>query len=240
MNINTTAVLIKSFKYREADKLYTFFAKDLGKISAVGKSVLKTKSKVGPSLEFLNTLLVSIYKKNGFGIIKEVKIVQAVPTEKKERNFNFIHYVCDFLNKTLEEDNPANDIYIFLEKFIKFFLKTNESDVFYYCVFTTQILSVLGFMININHCSNCQEKDLSNLVYVTPAFDGFLCNKCTSNGIRISPNAIKFLKVLQNGNYQIISKLSVPTECLNEVKSILISSVHSHLQINLKSQGFIN
>ena len=59
---NTKAIVLKSVKYKDADKIFTLFTKEYGKISAIGRGVRKINSRRSGNLDTLNYVSVGIRK----------------------------------------------------------------------------------------------------------------------------------------------------------------------------------
>ena len=49
--VKTQAIALKSLKWGEADRIVTFYAKQLGKIRAVARGARRPKSRMGAALE---------------------------------------------------------------------------------------------------------------------------------------------------------------------------------------------
>ena len=75
---NLRAVVIKSIKYKDADKIFTQFSKEMGKISANARGVRKISSRRAGNLDTLNLVSVAIRTSdNGFNDIEEVKTLES-------------------------------------------------------------------------------------------------------------------------------------------------------------------
>ncbi len=74
---NVRAVVLKSLKYRDSDKIFTLLSKEKGKISAIGRGVRKISSRRNGNLDTLNLISANIHEDRvGFKSIEEVKTIE--------------------------------------------------------------------------------------------------------------------------------------------------------------------
>ena len=63
--VKTQAITLKSRKWGEADRIVTFYAKQLGKIRAVARGARRPKSRMGAALEPLTLCHLNLFEKSG-------------------------------------------------------------------------------------------------------------------------------------------------------------------------------
>ena len=63
--VKTQAITLKSLKWGEADRIVTFYAKQLGKIRAVARGARRPKSRMGAALEPLTLCDLNLFEKSG-------------------------------------------------------------------------------------------------------------------------------------------------------------------------------
>jgi len=239
-SLSLNALLIKMFNFKDGDRIYTFLSSEYGKISAIGKGVQKPKSKKTGSLQLLNFLDISLHQGKGLNLIKEVKLINFIKQEKLVKNFSFIHYVSEIINKTTHENEPSHHYFSYLKNFINFFNKTDFSNLYYQVIFSYQILEVLGWGFNLKTCLKCENQIKEEINYLNSISNGLNCKNCKNKeDKKLSIDSIKLLKLFKNLNFKILTSLKEPNkEILKVLKYEVNNSISYHLDIRLKSLEF--
>ena len=76
--IKTVAITLKSLKWGDADRIVTFYAKDLGKIRGVGRGARRLKSRMGAALEPLSICDLNLFEKSGDSLyrVSQVDLIE--------------------------------------------------------------------------------------------------------------------------------------------------------------------
>ena len=84
--IKTSAIVLKSIKWKDTSKIITLYTRETGKISVVAKGVRKLKSSYGGVLESINLIEVIIYysSKRQVQILGAVSLENSFPQIKKD------------------------------------------------------------------------------------------------------------------------------------------------------------
>ena len=226
----TQGFILKKDNLREADQVFTVFTKDFGKLKIIGKAIRKIKSKLrsGADLFYLSEIefiqgkthkiLTDAFVVNKFKNIKEdqekleiaYQIAEAADnlikgSEKDEKIFNLLDEVF----------NKLNNCSLFL---------VHCSLIYYY--FLWNLLSILGYQIDLYHCHICQKRLKPEKFYFNPG-EGIICSTCyKEEGAEVSPGVIKILRLFLKKDWDILSKLKIGGELnksLEEVSRIYLS-----------------
>ena len=113
---NTEAIVLKSFKFKDTDKIYTLFSKDKGKIGALAIGVRKINSRRSGNLDTLNYINVQISEGPGnLNYISEVKTIEAYKNIKADYTLaKNAFYILELIDKSLREDEDAQGIFTLL------------------------------------------------------------------------------------------------------------------------------
>jgi len=82
--------------------------------------------------------------------------------------------------------------------------------IYYY--FLWNLLSILGYQINLYNCALCQEKLLPQKLYFNLEKGGIICLECfkkIKQGREISPDAIKILRIFLKKDWKTLSRLKI-------------------------------
>ena len=76
--IKTTAITLKSRKWGDADRIVTFYTKEMGKIRAVARGARRMKSRLGAALEPLTICDLNLFEKSGDSLyrVSQVDLVE--------------------------------------------------------------------------------------------------------------------------------------------------------------------
>jgi len=188
-NYNTQAVVLKSIKYKDADKIFTLFTKDFGKVSAIARGVRKITSKRGGNLDTLNLVSVAIHDGNtGFKDIEEVKTLESFRDLKKDLKKSVkAYYLVELVHKAVEEGEKNERLFNLLVNCLKTLQKNSRSGVIV-CYFEMHLMDMLGYKMTLDKCARCGRKlDEKWKRYTFNVENGsFECENCSRFGISVS------------------------------------------------------
>jgi len=153
----TKGFFIKKVDRGEADRLFTIYTKDFGKLEILGKAIRKIKSKLrgGADLFYLSeiefiqgkthkTLTDTILIENFSGIRKDLK------------RLKIAHQIANLLDNLVGLEEKDKQIWqLLLEAFQK--LNSLRSEIIYYYFFWN-LVSVLGYQPQLQRDSLCGKK----------------------------------------------------------------------------------
>lgn len=189
---NTQAFVLKNIKYKDSDKVFTLFSKDLGKISAVARGVRKISSRRAGNLDTLNLVSISIRENlNAFNDIEEVKTIESYKDLKKDLKKSLkAYYLIELIHKSIEEGEQNEDLFDLLQKSLKMMQKTSDPD-FVVNYFEMHLMNLLGYKMTLDKCRVCGRA--FNKSWERYSFNvengSFECEKCSKYGVGISKGA---------------------------------------------------
>jgi DNA repair protein RecO (recombination protein O) len=204
------AIILRSHKLGEADKIIRMFSKQGRVISAVAKGSRKTKSRFRGRLELFNMADMELTKGRNLDIINQADIIHCFSNISRDfYKFAFAEIISNIILKTQDSgnDNPA--------LFKLLYLSLNEIDSTPHedeinlkkilCIFEAKFLQVTGFSPMLDTCSSCN-KDPGELyvmgkkdIYFSIANGGVLCSACS--------RSTGSLKRLGTSTYRLLSDL---------------------------------
>ncbi len=203
---NVRAVVLKSLKYRDSDKIFTLLSKEKGKISAIGRGVRKISSRRNGNLDTLNLISVSIHEDRvGFKSIEEVKTIESFKNLKKDFGKSVkAYYLIELVHKSIEEDEPVPEVFNLLVKCLKALDKNNYSGDLYISYFEINFMKILGYQMGFDKCGICGKKlDDSWKEYYFNVENGSIeCGDCSKIGLSISKGAALALNRISNGKLE--------------------------------------
>lgn len=212
----------------EADRIYTAYTLEIGKIKIIAKGVKKPLAKLAGCLEDFNLAELEIVRKKGMG-----KITGAIV----ENSFLFLKsdlgaLRCAFLginalNRLTETEDKDEKSFHLLVQFLKA-LDTqarngkNNFDILLQG-FIFNLFSNLGYAIEAKNCVRCFDLLSENGNYFSSELGGVVCRKCSEgmkNKLEISGNAIKILRIFRQNKIGSLFKLLVNSKDLKNLDLI--------------------
>lgn len=184
---NHDALVIKSINYKDSDKIYTLFVRDLGKISSKAKGVRKFSSKRMSSLDTLNYIRIGLYGNNEIRTITETKLIHSFSGIKSNLNkLKSAYYMIEIVNKALYESPESETIFDLLLKCLKRLEETNYLDTRIENFFEYQFLAMSGYNLNISKCTFCnKEIDKNEANSFNFEMTGVVCSGCSSHLVNV-------------------------------------------------------
>ena len=200
---NSRAVVLKSTKYKDSDKIFTLFTREYGKISAIARGVRKISSRRSGNLDTLNLISVKIHEgRNGIKNIEEVKTLESFKNIKKDLAKSLkAYYIAELVHKSTEEGEKLTGIFNLLIKFLKVLEKNGYSGDLFVTYFEINLMKLLGYELTLSKCRKCGKVlDESWSKYTFNIDNGSIeCEKCSKFGIEISKKCSVAFNSVSNG-----------------------------------------
>ena len=211
----TKGYVIKKTNLREADQLFTIYTKDYGKISVLGRSIRKIKSKLRSGIDLFYSSEIEFIKGKNYKTLTDAKII-----EQDKDDFEVKIKIAEVLDQLIKAPEKDDKVFSLLEdNFSRPDLHGLPTGTYHY--FFWNLLNVLGYQINLYHCFNCNNKLLpQNLGFNS---EGICCFKCFNDfkeAIKISSEAIKILRLILEKKHNILFKLKIKSQQLREVENL--------------------
>lgn len=247
--LKTEAVVLHKIKYGDTSIIVTLYTKDFGKLSAIVKGGRNPKSKLGFVVDVFNHLQIVFYKKDSreVQIISSADIISHFPNIKS--NFETAKYAQAVLElvKNLTVEHEANQkLFNGLVRILSLLNESKESAMILFARFFMFFLSELGYQIQLEQCSRCGKKELSNSE-LSYNFDlGIFCSDCRESVIesyRINAElfnvliCLNFNKKIKDEDFSQVEKAIIFMERhlrhhVNDFKGI--QSLHAFNQFDIK------
>jgi DNA repair protein RecO (recombination protein O) len=228
------AVVLRTYKLRESDRVVVFHTAEHGKIRAVAKGVRQTRSKFGSRLEPMSHVEVQLYR--GRGELDTVDQVEAVESlapmlsslDRASQGIAVVEAV-DQLSLEREPDPQLYRMAVGALRTIAERPSPLNVPAFYW-----KLLAAQGLRPELDRCVRCDgaEPDV-----VLVAFDlgegGTLCRACRS-GSSLSPGALALLRDILGG--RLVQALARPeSPVTHEVGALATRALEHHVERRLRA-----
>ena len=239
----TEAIIIKKTKLGEADRILTFYTPHAGKIQGVAKGVRKPKSKMAGHLELLTYSQINLTRGRNLDTVTGAQTINGFLPLKND--LNLISYglylselTCQFTPE--EQENP--EIFDLLLKTLEQLCETHNKDIVLR-FFEMQLLNEAGYRPQLQQCVVCHQPLQPVTNYFSAVGGGMVCPACAPSHsylYTLTVNAIKVLRLLQNGDFATAVKLKISPELSWELEEVNRRYIRFILEKEVKSVAWLD
>jgi DNA repair protein RecO (recombination protein O) len=191
------AVVLKTIKLGEADRIVTLMTRQHGKVRAVAKGVRKTKSRFGGRLEPFTRVDLMLYKgRKDLDTITSADILTSFDEVRKDYGrLTAASALVDIVDKITPDRERAFSTYALLIGGLQALSEDKGATVV--PAFLVKLLSVSGYHPELKACSGCG--DPARLGGFSPSLGGVVCEDCYEEdeaAMRMPPDRIALLSRL--------------------------------------------
>ncbi|MDA8102293.1 MAG: DNA repair protein RecO [Nitrospiraceae bacterium] len=181
------AIVLRTWKLGEADRIISMFGARSGKIRAVAKGVRKTRTKFGARLEPISYVNVQCWKGRELDIVTQVESIELFPAIKGDLDrLRKGLAMVEVIEELVAEGGADFEIFRLLARALK---RLEEGDSPYLLAgFLWRLLQVEGMAPQLAECAECG-KDGDGLSVFSATAGGLVCAE-HGGGVPISDAAI--------------------------------------------------
>lgn len=197
-SIKTEAVVLRSMRYAEADRILHLYTPQRGKLSAIAKGVRRTKSRFGGRLEPYFRLQMVLYE--GRSELLTVTSAQTVDGHPRLREhaaaLDSAARACDAVGRLFDTPEPHPGVFALLCNELAL-LDAAAADGRDHAThanqlaFRLKLLLAAGLAPQLAACASCGEAD--HLVGFSGAAGGVVCSACEGPGFTLGEEAHTFM-----------------------------------------------
>lgn len=225
-----TAVVLRSYKLGEADRIVVMLTEHHGKVRAVAKGVRKTTSKFGARLEPLSHVHLLLYQGRELDIVSQADSVETrAPLVVDLDHLTSGLAMVEAVEQMTMEREPAPHIYRMLVGALR--TVAERSGPLVVSAFYWKLLASEGVRPQLDACVRCGATE--PLVAFDVLEGGVLCRTCRT-GAPISAPALDLMRMILGG--QLNEALAVPASlATHEVASHANRALEHHLERRLRT-----
>ena len=229
----TEAVVLRSIRFGEADRVLHLYSQDRGRIGAVAKGVRRTRSRLGGRLEPLSRVRVILHEgRSDLCTITGADTVHAHPALRESRApLERATQACESILRLLDSAEPNPAAYNLLCNQ----LATLDADPA--CAtraqslaFRLKLLLAAGFSPELASCASCGEAD--HLSGFSPAAGGVVCGGCEAGSFPLGEEAHAFM-VAAIGS-PLSATPEAPDYALGQADRALAETMEYHAHVRLR------
>lgn len=238
----TEAIILRSRKLGEADRVLTLFTPTLGKIEAKARGVRKTTSRLSGHLQPLMRGMLSLARGHSLDVVTGVETLEAFRPLREDLDLlSRALYVAEITDRMTAEAVHNYPTYRYLLETLQRLQNAPDPDAALR-YFEMKLLDQAGFRPEIERCVACESalEPVDN--FFVPVAGGAVCRGCVAGmaGPRVlTVNALKVLRLLQRGPYNEVARVRMNPELAEEIEKHLRGYIISVLERDVNSAAFI-
>ncbi len=223
----------------EADRVFSVFTYDFGRIEIFAKAIRKMASKLKSGIEIFSLAELSFIQGRNRKTLTDALLIQKFRSisespEKMAISINACNLLHSFIKGQEPDEKIWNLVLDFFQKLDTHPWMVSHSSTFsheqihnvqfawYYCFFWN-FISALGYGPEIYKCSHCSQKLNPYHLYFSNEQGGIVCKSClklSTDAKKINSNVVKIMRLMLTREWDILSKLKIEVSSRNLLQSV--------------------
>jgi DNA repair protein RecO (recombination protein O) len=237
----TEAVVLRSFRLGEADRILHLYTHERGRVGAVAKGVRKTKSRFGGRLEPFSHVELVLHQ--GRGELDTVTGASLIRSHDRIRSEPYRLQVgmigLEAMLKLFTEQEANEKAFTALTRFLDALddvaVRPGSRAALDPVVlsFQLKLLWVSGYMPHLETCVECGSAE--PLVAFVPSAGGGACVACDPGGISLSPEGVHGMRLLLHSPIAAASTAGLGDRAQRDALAVVTASYEHHGGFRLKT-----
>jgi len=231
------AVVLRTHKLGEADRIVTMLTRYHGQVRAVAKGVRRTASKLGARLEPFMAIDVQCFEGKNLDTVTQVEIIGAyggVITEVYE-TFTVANVMVETAMR-LTDDEPATQQYLLLVGALRSLAKQEHEPAQILNSYLLRALAIAGYSPNFDTCTGCQVPGPHSAIYIQTG--GVVCDSCLAPGaVIVGKDVTRLLGSLLSGDWELVDAAVI--EIRQSASDVVNAYSQWHIDKGLKSMSHL-
>jgi DNA repair protein RecO (recombination protein O) len=235
--IKSEAVVLRSMRYGEADRILHLYTPSRGRVSAIAKGVRRARSRFGGRLEPFFRLDIELHE--GRGELLTVTGAQTIDGHARLRGdaraLDAAARACDAVGRLFETSEPHPGVFNLLCRQLALLdegagaSERAASGRAHALAFRLKLLLAAGLAPQLGACANCGE--LEHLVGFSGAAGGVVCSACEAGSFPLGQEAHSFMA--QALGRALTEVPDAATQALGQVERAISATLEHHAHVRL-------
>jgi len=225
--VKTTAIILKSRKWGDADRIVTCYSKSLGKIRGVARGARRQKSRFGAALEPFSLCRLNLFEKNGDSLFRISHVDLVRPSQVLREDLHLMDSAARMVNVVAAitpDGDPDPSLFDTLEYGLAS-LQESEDPPFTALLFQIRLLGLTGFRPQTDHCASCGKTYFVGEPQFSPLAGGLVCVTCASHQrvrcVALSRGGLSFLQQAIRLTPALVTRLRATGQVRREVEEAI-------------------
>ncbi|TML36919.1 MAG: DNA repair protein RecO [Actinobacteria bacterium] len=229
----TEAVVLRSIRYGEADRILHLYSRERGRIGAIAKGVRRVKTRFGGRLEPLFRVDLLLHEGRGeLHTVTSADTVDAHPSLRERRDaLERATQACDAVLRLLDSQEPNRAAYNLLCHELRLLdVEPAAATRAQALAFRLKLLLAAGFAPELAACASCGERE--HLGAFSASAGGVVCPGCEAGSFALDRDAYSFL-VMALGS-PLTETPAASDRALGQADRAIAETLEHHAHIRLR------
>ena len=232
-SFKTEAIVLRSIRYGEADRVLHLYTPERGRVGAVAKGVRRVKSRMGGRLEPLSRVRLVLHQGRGeLCTISQADTVQAHAGLRERRgSLERATQACEAVLRLLDSTEPNLPAYNLLcHELALLDSSADASRRAQALAFRLKLLLAAGFAPELASCASCGEAE--HLGGFSPSAGGIVCAGCEAGSFPLGEEAHRYLVTALAR--PLAEAPEAPEPALSQADRAIAETVEYHAHVRLR------
>src|SRR5690349_24440131 len=234
--VKTEAVVLRSIRYGEADRIVHLYTPLRGRVGAIAKGARRARSRFGGRLEPFFRLDLVLYE--GRGELLTVTSAETLAGHPRLREhagaLDGAARACEAVARIFDDGEPHSGVYHLLANELALLdrepARAGRANAL---AFRLKLLLAAGFAPHLAGCASCGERE--HLVGFSGAAGGVVCGACEASAFPLDEDAHAFM-VAALGR-PLADAPDAPALALSQAERAIIDTLEHHAHLRLRPVG---
>lgn len=234
--VKTEAVVLRSLRYGEADRILHLYTPNRGRLSAIAKGVRRTRSRFGGRLEPFFRLRMELHEgRSEILTVTGAHTLDAYPRLREDaRALDAAARACDAVGRLFETPEPHPGVFHLLCRMLALLDEgagsaEGEDARPAALQFRLKLLHAAGLAPQLGACAGCGETE--HLVGFSGAAGGVVCGACEAGSFALSEGAHDFMT--QGLGSSLAQTPVAGQQTLGQVERAIAETLEHHAHLRL-------
>ncbi|MEA2154384.1 MAG: repair protein RecO [Solirubrobacteraceae bacterium] len=237
-SLKTEAVVLRSLRYGEADRILHLYTPHRGRVSAIAKGVRKTRSRFGGRMEPFFRLHMVLYEgRSDLLTVTSADTISGHPRLREDAAaLDSAARACDAVGRLFETADPHPGVFALLCNELALLDGATTGDRTHatranQLAFRLKLLLAAGLAPQLAACASCGEAE--HLVGFSGAAGGVVCSACEASGFAMGEEAHAFMTGALGSS--LADAPAAGDRALREADRAISETVEHHAHIRLRA-----
>jgi len=232
--LKSEAVVLRSLRYGDADRILHLYTPQRGRVSAIAKGVRRTRSRFGGRLEPYFRLHLVLYE--GRSELLTVTSAETVDGHRRLREhaaaIDSAARACDAVARLFDTPEAQPGVFALLcNELALLDARPQAATLANQLAFRLKLLLAAGFAPQLAACAACGERD--HLTAFSGAAGGVVCSACEASGFSFGAQAHAFMTGALGAT--LADAPSAGALALRQAERAIAETVEHHAHVRLRS-----
>ena len=224
--VTTQAIVLKSMRWGEADRILTFFSLRFGKVRGIARGARRMKSRFGGMLEPFSSINLTFFDKRNDSLASVSQIDTLESFSPLRESLDLIwaaSCMVAMVDGVTADRDPSPGIFHTLREGLHLLLRTDDPALLT-LIFQVHLLGQSGFQPQIERCASCGRDGGEQSSWFSPSAGGRLCGACDRGSwdcLPMSQGSMAFLRRVRHVPFALATRLKASGRVRKEVEEIV-------------------